>query len=351
MNFENLKLINGADINPEPIQWIWDGWLAKGKLHILAGSPGTGKTSLALSLAAILSTGGVWPSGEKSNALKTIIWSGEDSIEDTLIPRLIACGADLKNIEFVGGVYTRNNKMRTFDPAVDMPLLRRAIEHAGDIGLVIIDSIVSAIASDTHKNGEVRRGLQPIVDIADQFKCAVIGISHLSKGTTGRDPVERINGSIAFGAVARIVLMALKTSSSQKSELSDRLIVRAKSNLGPDRGGYYYAINEKILHDYPDIKSTYTEWGEYVDAEARDLMTQAESPHTNNRSELADAEDFLRDILSNDSLSATEIFKRALSDGFSGSTIRRAKKALGIKSQRKDGLGADGKWEWVLPTN
>jgi len=348
MAFEKLKLINGSEITPESIFWLWDGWLAKGKLHILAGSPGTGKTTLALSFASILSTGGIWPNGKSSKRLKTIIWSGEDSAEDTLVPRLLACGADLKNIEFVGEVYTSNNKHRSFDPATDMLLLRRAIENRGDVGLVIIDSIVSAVANDTHKNSEVRRGLQPIVDIANEFGCAILGINHLSKSTSGKDPLERINGSIAFGALARIVFIAIKTSQFQNVESPQRLVVRAKNNLGPDRGGFYYTIKEKILPDHPEISSTYAEWGEYVDAEARDLISRAENSFTDNQGELTSAKEFLKNILKNGPVASVDIFQLGRTNGFSDSTIRRAQKILDIKSNRKHGFGSEGKWMWSL---
>ncbi len=348
MSFEKLELLNASEIIPEAVCWLWRDWLASGKLHILAGSPGTGKTSLALSFASILSTGGVWPNGEYSKKMKAIIWSGEDSAEDTLVPRLLACGADLKNIEFVGEIYTSNNKRRSFDPASDMPLLRNAINNNSNIGMIIIDSIVSAVGNDTHKNGEVRRGLQPLVDIANEFGCAIVGINHLSKGTLGKDPVERINGSIAFGALARVVFIAIKTNQLQSHEPPQRLIVRAKNNLGPDRGGFYYTIREKILPDYPEISSTYTEWGEYVDDEARDLISRAENSFTDNLGELASAKEFLKNILKNGPVASVEVFQRGRANGYSDSTIRRAQKSLGIKSLRQNGFSSEGRWIWAL---
>ena len=84
----------GKDLTPQPVEWLWQGWLAKGKLHILAGAPGQGKTTLALTLAATVTIGGRWPDGRISEQGNVLIWSGEDDAADTLLPRLIAAGAD-----------------------------------------------------------------------------------------------------------------------------------------------------------------------------------------------------------------------------------------------------------------
>lgn len=96
-----------ADIVPEPISWLWNGWLAKGKLHIFAGAAGTGKTTLAISMAATISKGGSFADGSKCDKRSVLIWSGEDNPKDTLVPRLMAADADLSKVHFVGN--TTNN--------------------------------------------------------------------------------------------------------------------------------------------------------------------------------------------------------------------------------------------------
>lgn len=102
-NTDEVVLINAADIEPVAIDWLWQGWLAMGKLHILAGMPGQGKTSLALSIAAIVSSGSCWPDGSNRRAGNVLIWSGEDDVKDTLLPRLMACGANRSNCYFIHG--------------------------------------------------------------------------------------------------------------------------------------------------------------------------------------------------------------------------------------------------------
>ena len=90
-------LVCAAAITPEPIDWLWEGWLATGKLHILAGAPGTGKTTVALAFAATISCGGRWPDGARADPGQVLIWSSEDDAKDTLVPRLIAMGANLNS--------------------------------------------------------------------------------------------------------------------------------------------------------------------------------------------------------------------------------------------------------------
>lgn len=201
-----VVLLNGADLTPEPVQWLWNGWLALGKLHILAGAPGQGKTTLAMAVAATVSIGGRWPDGGRSLPGRVVIWTGEDDPADTLLPRLIAAGADRARCHFVSGVDC-NGRALPFDPAQHLQALQAEIRKLGDVRLLVVDPVVSAVAGDSHKNTEVRRALQPLVDLAAACGCAVLGISHFSKGGAGQDPAQRVVGSIAFTAVARVVLV------------------------------------------------------------------------------------------------------------------------------------------------
>ena len=157
-------LQNGADVKPVPIQWLWHFWIALGKLMILAGAPGAGKTTIVLALAATLSRGGKWPDGSRCEPGNVLIWSGEDDMADTLVPRLLAMGADMSKVYFITGARVDGETV-PFDPARDMVTLNAKAKEIGDVKLLMVDPVASAVAGDSHKNGEVRRALQPLVDL------------------------------------------------------------------------------------------------------------------------------------------------------------------------------------------
>ena len=238
-----MRLRCGAAIPPENVEWCWNGWLAKGKLNLLGGAPGTGKTTIALRMAATITTGGKWPDGSKCQAGNAIIWSGEDEAADTLVPRLMAMGANMDRVFFVEGVDDRGED-RAFDPAQDIPSLEAAIKEAGGAAFIVVDPIVSAVAADSHKNGETRRALQPLVELASKCRAALLGITHFSKGTSGREPLERITGSVAFGALPRVVMIAAKETRSGRDASPRRIFARAKANNGPDDGGFSYTLRQ-----------------------------------------------------------------------------------------------------------
>ena len=125
-------------------------------------------------------------------------------MNDVLLPRLLVAGGDPRRVHFVDAV-TDHGKPRPFDPSTDMPALVTAARLLSNLKLIILDPVVSAVAGDSHKNTETRRGLQPVVDLAAQLDACLLGITHLSKNTSGREPLERVAGSIAFGAPSRVL--------------------------------------------------------------------------------------------------------------------------------------------------
>jgi putative DNA primase/helicase len=345
----SVTLIRGSDIKPEPINWLWPYWLAAGKLHILAGAPGTGKTTIATSVAAILTQGGTWPDGSRANRGSVLIWSGEDDPQDTLAPRLIAAGADMSRIYFVGSVITHDGH-RTFDPARDMDALASAARAAGSVRLLVVDPVVSAVSGDSHKNTETRRALQPLVDFGIEYGCAVLGISHFSKGSASRDPVERVCGSIAFGALARIVLAAAKMP-DKDGEPGGRIFARAKSNIGPDSGGFRYDLEQLELPHHPGLIASYLRWGESLDGSARELLAETETDPSQEDSDDDTASDsWLRAFLSDSgSAKKTDAIKAAKAAGFSERTIQRARGRIGARVI-VSGFGKAKYATWTLET-
>ena len=333
-----VKIRCGADIKPLPITWLWPGWVPAGKLTILAGAAGTGKTTLALALAGVITTGGRWPDGsECKGGGNVLIWSSEDVADDTLVPRLIASGADLARCHFIEGI-AQDGESVPFDPSQDIPHLRRAVDAIGGVSLLLVDPIVSAVAGDMHRANDVRRSLQAVVDFADAHGCAVIGITHFAKGGAGKAPQDRVIGSQAFGALARMVLVTAKEESSNR-----RVMARAKSNIAPDDGGVAYSLELATIAG--GIEATHAVWAGAIEGTAREILGDVEHDDSEGGGERLDAEQFLRDLLADGPLPTRQIKADADGAGYSWATVRRAQKALGvsaIKGGMKEG------WTWRL---
>lgn len=341
-----VDLIRASEVTPEPISWLWKDWLAAGMMHILGGAPGTGKTTIGIALAATVTSGGRWPDRTRSPFGNVVIWSGEDDPTDILTPRLALSGADLSRVYFIDRVREGSEK-RFFDPAHDIEPLRQRLAEVGDVRLLIVDPIVSAVAGDSHKNAEVRRGLQPLVDLAKSMRCALLGITHFTKGTTGRDPVERITGSLAFGALARVVLVAAKHQEEGEDGRTVRLFCRAKSNIGPDDGGFEYDLHQAEPETLPGIIASSVLWGNAVEGAARELLATADASGDDGEGgTLADAKRFLAGLLSDGPMRAKDVFRDADGAGYSKRSIQRAADKIRI-DRRKDGMR--GGWVWTLP--
>lgn len=336
---DGVILVNGADLKPQPVHWLWRDWLALGKLHILAGAPGQGKTIIALAFAATVTSGGRWPDASRCEAGNVLVWSGEDDPADTLLPRLLAAGADPKRVFFVTGSRI-NGELDSFDPARDMPTLQAEAARIGNVRLIIVDPVVSAVTGDSHKNTETRRALQPLVDLAASMGATLVGITHFSKAGQGSDPTQRVVGSVAFTAVARVVLVAAKVKNEEGEDR--RILARSKSNIGPDEGGFEYHLEQS--EPRPGIHASYVAWGASVEGTARELLTDP-NEHDDEASAQDTAADFLREVLGGDVVPSKEVENEAKAAGIAWRTVRRASDELGVKKRKGDG----GKWYWSLP--
>ncbi len=338
---DGVVLVNGADVTPTAVRWLWPDWLAKGKLHVQAGQPGRGKTTINMGFVATVTSGGRWPDGTRCVAQNALIWSAEDDIADTLLPRLLAMGADPRRVTFVKGMREKGQEF-PFDPSRDLVQLTAAAGRIGNIGLMIVDPVVSAVGGDSNSSGEVRRALQPLVHLADALDAAVVGISHFSKSSGGKDPLDRVLGSVAFGALPRVVMVVAKVKSAD----GDRCILaRAKSTSGPDEGGFEYRIVQGEVPGHPGLTASAIEWGQKLEGSASELLAEPERGAGDDETALSEAVSFLRAELADGPKPATEIFKQARDAGHAEKTLRRAKDELEVES-RKDKAG----WKWHLPS-
>jgi putative DNA primase/helicase len=343
-----LQIKSGGDYRMRKIEWIWPGWLARGKLHLLGGQKGAGKSTISFDLLAQITVSGKLPDETRAPLGDVLIWSAEDDIEDTILPRIVAAGGDRTRVRFVdkiaiGGI------TRAFDPAIDMPALRAALQKFPELLAVMIDPIVSATAGDSHRNTETRRGLQPVVDLAIERNIALIGITHFTKNTQGQDPIERITGSLAYGAVPRVVWAAVKGDNEDRP----RRLVRIGSNIGPSGGGFEYLLRQDPLLDH-DFSAQRIIWGKRLDGSPLDLLETGQE-----KGKKLQAMELLDTMLVNGPVAMADIREAATANGISWSTVERAKAdAKNINAEqagtlRRRGLiqGENARgWYWLRQT-
>jgi putative DNA primase/helicase len=343
-----VTLTRASDVQIRPIDWLWDGYLPRGMLTLLAGLPGCGKSTLALAFAATITSAGRWPDGTPVRTPGSVlVWSSEDAADTVLTPRLIACGADLSRVHFVDESRDADGSLRPFDPSTDMQLLQRRIESMPDLCLMILDPVLLAVGGDSHKAAETRRGLKAVVDMAAARNVAILGITHFRKGGTATDPAERVIGSQAFVAQARMVLIASKVQDPDDSKSMKRIIARAKSNISPDDGGFSFHLEQSEVK--PGIHAQGISWGGAISGSALALLNDAEgveSKINDEKSAREIAADFLREVLKDGAKPSKEIEAEARDAGISRASLRRAKDKLKVLPAKSAMLGG---WTWQLP--
>ena len=340
-----INLVRMDSIQKEAITWLWEGFIARGTLTMLGGAIQAGKSTIAMSLAATVTTAGLWPDRTQcSERSQVIFWSSEEVIKSVVKPRLMVAGADLSRVHFIESSVDEHGDVCSFDPSQDVPLLRDAINQLGGVALIIIDPMISAVVGDTNKANDVRRSLQPIVDFAEEFNCTILGIHHIAKNSEGKATNDRMLGSQAFTAMARTVLIAVKDSESD-----ERVLAISKSNISKDNGAVKYTIEGVTFPSAKGlIKTSRVIWGEAVEGSSRSILAVAEGEPDSDTSKLGQAKQFLLESLKHQAVGSREILRTAREGyGISEKTLRRAQQALGIKPQHD--LAFEGGWSWSLP--
>jgi putative DNA primase/helicase len=335
-----------ADVKPEPVEWLWPGRVARGKLTLIAGEAGLGKSQLAIAMAAAVTTGGEWPCCEGRAPLgSVVILSAEDGAADTVIPRLIAAGADRKRVHIVSAVRDDAGHRSFGLSAADLALLEQLFSEIGDVQLIIIDPISSYLGPrvDSHVNAAVRGVLEPVSEMAARLGIAILAITHPPKGT-GTTAINRFIGSIAFVAAARAAFMVTRDPDDENR----RLFLPVKNNLAPLGKGLAFRLEQRLVAD--GIVGSSVAWETETVTITADQALQAADERGGGGGAGADAEDFLRDALADGAIAVKDLQADAKQAGLSWATIRRAKDRLGIVAERKShGRDGGGRWTWAMP--
>ena len=326
-----------SDVEPQDVSWLWHPYIPIGKLTLLEGDPGLGKTFISLTLAAAITRG--WPllsqtgaPDEEMEPADVLYMSAEDGLADTLRPRLDAADADVSRVHALTGwrLDDGNEEVEGAVSLGDIPVLEQALVQT-KAKLIIIDPLQAYLGAkvDMHRANEVRPLLSALGNLAEKHGCAVICIRHLSKAMSPKAIYSGM-GSIDFAAAARSIL----TVGEHEGE---RLLAHVKSSLAPQGKSIRYELRDGSLN-----------WLGISDITAEELRVPQKVEAEGSTIEAAVT--FLKDFLENGSQPASVTFKAAKQEGVSDRTLKRAKAQLEIKSQRASaGNEGEGQWLWSLP--
>ena len=313
-----LKLIYMEDIISVPVKWLWKPYIPSGKLTLMHGDPGSGKTTVAARIAAAVTRGEMLPGeAEPREPANVIFQTAEDGLADTIKPRLEAAGADCSRILVIDE--SKECLSMTDDRLEEAIRLTNA-------KLVILDPIQAYIGAnvDMHRANEIRPVMSQLGRIAEEYDCAVILIGHMNKAT-GQKCTYRGLGSIDITAVARSVLVV----GEMHDDKSKRVICHSKSSLAPTGKTLSFSITE----------NSKLEWLGTVEVTADEFLEDGGA----KIGKLESAKKFLNEFLADGAKPQKEVMEAAESLNFGNRTLKSAKAALRIKSVR-----VNDEWLWKL---
>ena len=327
-NEPNLKLINMEQVEIEKIDWLLYPFIPFGKVTIVQGDPGEGKTTMVLQIIAKLTKGeAVLPSDSDESALEektmvlepvnVIYQTAEDGLGDTIKPRLLSAGADCSRVMVIDD---NDQALTMMDARLEEAIIKT------NARLVVLDPIQGFLgaAVDMHRANEIRPLMKRVAVLAEKYHCAIILIGHMNKNSNGKSSYRGL-GSIDFQAAARSVLIVGRI----KDEPEIRVVCHVKSSLAPEGKSIAFRLD----------KDTGFEWiGEY-DISADDLLSG-----DNRGQKIHAAKEFLKEILASGSVAQTKVAEEAESRRIKKKTLWNAKKELEI-----DSVKIGNQWFWMLP--
>ncbi len=333
-----------ADVEPREIKWLWPGRVPMGRITLLVGRPGAGKSFLTTDMAARITTGTPWPDGSDCPAGSVILISAEDDPGDTIRPRLDAHYADVRKVHLLSAVRRLGEDGQPYEvlfTLADVAALETALKTLPDCRLIVVDPIGSFLGRDTdaHRDNEVRGVLAPVAKLAEKYGPAVLVVAHRRK-SAGSIADDLALGSRAFTGIARAV-WHLSRDPDNKNR---RLLLPGKNNLAPEGNGLAFAI----VGDPAAVAWEH----DPVAMSADDALAQENGfggedakpgPQPEARSHAAE---WLRELLKAGPMEVAKIKDEAKAAGYAWRTLHRAKDELGIRPYRER---FGGNWKWKLP--
>ncbi len=331
-----------ADIEPRPVEWLWDPRLPLGMISLFAGDPKLGKSFVAIAVTASISRGAPLPFDQPAPPGSVVLLSAEDDSARTIIPRLKASGANLEKIHLLDSVILVDGNEALPSLRTDTEKIGNAVAALKDCRLIIIDPVSAYLGgADDYKNAELRGLLSPLKKMAERLDAAVVLITHLNKGasTNGK---HRVTGSIAYVGASRANFLFVR---DREDPIGRRVFMLDNGcNLVESVPTLAYRIEDR--GDGPAV-----EWEtESVDITVEDALA-AEAENRTGKSDASERKDaalWLKEVLANGRIPAKEIEALLRNAGFSLRTLKRAKEDIGVQSIR-EGFGKDATWFWEAP--
>jgi len=320
-----LKLINMDTVEVEQIEWLLYPFIPYGKVTIIQGDPGEGKTTMVLQIIAkltrgepILPTDSATENKENIAAPVNVIYqTAEDGLGDTIKPRLLAAGADCSKVLVIDDT---DQPLTMADIRLEEAIIQTKAK------MVVLDPIQGFLGAevDMHRANEIRPLMKRIAVLAEKYHCAIILIGHMNKNSNGKSSYRGL-GSIDFQAAARSVLIVGRI----KEEPETRVVCHTKSSLAPEGKSIGFRLD----------KNNGFEWiGEY-DISADELLNGDVKGQKSRK-----AKEFLLEILADGGMAQKKILEEAAKRGIKGKTLRNAKMELEIDSVKRQ-----NQWYWILP--
>ena len=318
---ETLKLIRMNEVEATEISWLWYPYIPYGKITVIQGDPGDGKTTVVLAIAAAVTTGAALPESKTAaEPMSVIFQTAEDGLGDTVKPRLVQSGADCERVI----VIDESEKELTLSDI----RIEQAITET-DAKLFILDPLQAYLGADVdmHRANEIRPVLKRISLIAEKTGCAVVVVGHLNKGTNKSQ--YRGLGSIDIQAAARSVL----TVGRVKGKPYTRAIVQGKNNLAPEGQAIGFELDPATGFQWIGVMPI------TIDELLSGIMPERDTTYDR-------AVDFLKVQLADGEKPAAFLFEKAASEEIQARTLKKAKAALAVPSFKRD-----KKWFWGALTS
>lgn len=342
-----FDIVRLSDVQPQTIDWLWPARLPFGKIVVLEGDPGLGKSTLTIDWAARVTRGSAWPhSTQRSQPADVIFITYEDGVADTIRPRAEAADADCTRIHMFQGVRKNGEEMLPPTLPDDTPLLRRQIERTS-ARMVVIDTLNAATfhGGDSGKGTDMRKVLVPLARLAEETNCCIVILRHFTKAGAAR-AINAGSGSIDISGQARVVLCLHRdpgeNGEDAENDTGSRILAVTKNNLARIPQSIAFHLEERR-------GASFIKWDGLSNHSADTLSRMrmdGGTKTTTKRGELGRAQDEITALLAAGPVAANVAMRELEGKGLKTSTITRAKLDLGVRSERVG--GQHGEWFWTL---